>query len=261
MLGPLGHLVRHASDLGTALRDIILFLHVHDRGAVPSLWVRGDRALLGYTIIRPMSPVPADLRRCRGDHLPDVAGPDRSGLGGSRGVPVSPAAHRHRALPALLPHRLRFGAEYYGVAFAAAWLDRPLANADAQVDPADHAGDLALSEQEGSDLVAHVSRVLRRLLVGGAGQAETSLARRIEAVFDPPPHPEPPPARTRRTSFKALIDATRYDMARQLLRDTRLPVAEIAAALDYSEPAAFNRAFRRWSGTVPLAWRARNAPV
>ena len=36
-----------------------------------------------------------------------------------------------------------------------------------------------------------------------------------------------------------------------MLADTELPLAHIAAALDFSEPAAFTHAFRRWSGRVP----------
>jgi AraC-like DNA-binding protein len=36
-------------------------------------------------------------------------------------------------------------------------------------------------------------------------------------------------------------------------------LTHIAAALDFSEPAAFTRAFRRWSGGVtPSAWRAQH---
>ena len=60
---------------------------------------------------------------------------------------------------------------------------------------------------------------------------------------------------------KVLIDEVRYDVARQLLRDTALPVAEIAAALDYSGSAVFDRAFRRWSGMSPSAWRDEHAIV
>jgi AraC-like DNA-binding protein len=64
--------------------------------------------------------------------------------------------------------------------------------------------------------------------------------------------------RAQGTTFKALVDETRYEVARQLLRDTRIPVAQVAAALDYSDPASFDRAFRRWSGTTPSAWREAN---
>jgi AraC-like DNA-binding protein len=34
-----------------------------------------------------------------------------------------------------------------------------------------------------------------------------------------------------------------------------VPLGQIAAALGYSEAGAFTRAFRRWSGQTPTAWR------
>ena len=43
-LGLLGKLAAAAPDLGSALRAIILYSHLHDRGAVPLLWERGDQA-------------------------------------------------------------------------------------------------------------------------------------------------------------------------------------------------------------------------
>jgi DNA topoisomerase-3 len=45
------------------------------------------------------------------------------------------------------------------------------------------------------------------------------------------------------------------EIARQLLEDTEVPLGQIAAALGYSEASAFTRAFRRWSGQTPTAWR------
>ena len=42
-------------------------------------------------------------------------------------------------------------------------------------------------------------------------------------------------------------------MAGQLLADTTLSSAQIAAVLDYSEASAFTRAFRRWSGQTASA--------
>jgi AraC-like DNA-binding protein len=43
-----------------------------------------------------------------------------------------------------------------------------------------------------------------------------------------------------------------------LLQDTQVPLGQIAAALGYSEASAFTRAFRRWSGETPTAWRSHS---
>jgi AraC-like DNA-binding protein len=61
------------------------------------------------------------------------------------------------------------------------------------------------------------------------------------------------------TTFSALQADVRYEVARQLLRDTRMSIADIAFALGYAESAPFDRAFRRWSGITATAWRSENA--
>jgi tungstate transport system substrate-binding protein len=56
--------------------------------------------------------------------------------------------------------------------------------------------------------------------------------------------------------LQRLLNQTRFEVARQLLRNTRLPVAEIAATLQYADANAFSRAFRQWAKCSPSAWRA-----
>jgi AraC-like DNA-binding protein len=38
-----------------------------------------------------------------------------------------------------------------------------------------------------------------------------------------------------------------------------LPIGEVSYLLGFSEPRAFHRAFRRWTGETPQAWRAARA--
>lgn len=57
-------------------------------------------------------------------------------------------------------------------------------------------------------------------------------------------------------SFSALRDEMRQAEARRLLAAEDAPVAEIAARLGYAEPSAFHRAFLKWSGSTPAAFRA-----
>lgn len=56
-------------------------------------------------------------------------------------------------------------------------------------------------------------------------------------------------------TFAGLEDAVRRDRAFQFLRDGLLPHFEIAFLLGFSDPSAFARAFRRWSGTTPGHWQ------
>jgi AraC-like DNA-binding protein len=51
--------------------------------------------------------------------------------------------------------------------------------------------------------------------------------------------------------YQAITNEIRFEIARQWLQHTTVPLGEIAAALGYSEASAFTRAFRRWSGQTP----------
>jgi AraC-like DNA-binding protein len=55
--------------------------------------------------------------------------------------------------------------------------------------------------------------------------------------------------------FKQLVADTRRRFALRYLRDRRNTLTEIAFLLGYSEASAFNRAFKRWTGSTPLAYR------
>lgn len=58
------------------------------------------------------------------------------------------------------------------------------------------------------------------------------------------------------TSFQRIKDRIRLDRAVDLLATGDLPIAEIAQRVGFSEPAAFTRAFRRWTGHSPSDYRA-----
>jgi AraC-like DNA-binding protein len=57
------------------------------------------------------------------------------------------------------------------------------------------------------------------------------------------------------TSFATVVDRARRELAEQYLRESPMPVHAIAFLLGYSEPSAFHRAFRRWTGLTPQAFR------
>ncbi len=58
------------------------------------------------------------------------------------------------------------------------------------------------------------------------------------------------------TSFAALVEEVRRSRSLVLIESGRA-IAEVAFLLGYSEASAFHRAFRRWTGTTPSAWRER----
>jgi AraC-like DNA-binding protein len=56
-------------------------------------------------------------------------------------------------------------------------------------------------------------------------------------------------------SFQTLTEETRREIAINMLREDRYALSEIAFLTGYSEQSAFNRAFKRWMGVTPAAYR------
>jgi AraC-like DNA-binding protein len=147
---------------------------------------------------------------------------------------------------------MRFGQPSHRVVFDASVLDLPLVTADpaatellrAQCDR-----ELAaLAEAEG-----FVGRV-RALVAGGTGFPPLEDVARAMRVS----------TRTLKrrlaeqgTSFSDVVDEVRRQRALLLVDDRRLALGDVADRLGYSDVANFTRAFRRWTGQTPAAFRGR----
>ena len=59
------------------------------------------------------------------------------------------------------------------------------------------------------------------------------------------------------TSFEALFDTARAELAQHYLVQKHLPLGRIAEFLGYSHPATFTRSCQRWFGEAPMAARRR----
>ncbi|PPD02332.1 MAG: AraC family transcriptional regulator [Methylocystis sp.] len=79
-------------------------------------------------------------------------------------------------------------------------------------------------------------------LARALGVSERTLHRRLkEATGETPKH---------------FLDRLRFDTARTLLETTRNSVKQLAAASGYADETSFRRAFRRYSGMTPGAYRS-----
>ena len=58
-------------------------------------------------------------------------------------------------------------------------------------------------------------------------------------------------------TFQSELETMREALARRYLVERSMSVAEVAYLLGYSEPSAFHRAFKRWTGTTPGAFRKK----
>lgn len=253
-LGLVGFLLKQAPDLRAGLTDLVRYLHHHDRGCVAFLKIGEGQATLGYAVLEPNSAGITIINDCAmaiaRNILRGLCGPrwSASEVLLSRQRPSAPARYeRFFGAP------VRFDAEFSAIVFAESWLSTPNPHAD----PALHRVlkeqiDLLEMEERGT-FSEQVRRLLRTALLTRSGSAEQiavmlqlnkrTLTRRLEAEG---------------TSFRQLSDEVEYEIARQLIRNTSMTMTQISLALQFSEPSAFSRAFRQWSGMAPSAWRARH---
>ena len=59
------------------------------------------------------------------------------------------------------------------------------------------------------------------------------------------------------TSFQAIKDELRRDIAVSRLGTSKVSFTELAADLGFADAAAFQRAFKSWTGSSPGLYRAR----
>lgn len=154
---------------------------------------------------------------------------------------------------ALLP-RLRFGQPVMRVRFEASLLALPLLSSDQ--------GALSLLREACERQLAELgfdmplAERVRRLARGDEG------FRSIDEVA----HALRLSTRTLKrrlalsgVTFSALVESERRGQALSLLENTELPLEEIVQRLGYSTAPNFVRAFRRWTGETPAAYRKLHA--
>ena len=250
-LGMVGILALHSPDVRSALRSLILYLHLHDQGAVPVLSVEQSIAMLGYAIYQSDTEGTDQIY----DGAIAITFNIMRELLGPTWRPTE-VLFSHRAPNDLGPYLrffqapLRFDAEQTALVFPARWLNCQVAHADPRLHEMIEQRIAALEGLSSDDLVGSVRRVLRTLLIG-----QRSSLEQVAQLFSM--HRRTLNRRLQRqgVTFQALVDEVRYEIARQLLENTCLSMCQIAAILDYADASAFTRAFRRWSGAPPTAWR------
>ena len=103
---------------------------------------------------------------------------------------------------------------------------------------------------DSSPLAADLRRLLRTELL-----RDTCSAATVARLFSMHRRTLTRHLRTEGLAFRQVANEVRFEIACQLLQNTDMALSQIAAALKYSEASAFTRAFRRWSGESPSAWR------
>lgn len=82
-------------------------------------------------------------------------------------------------------------------------------------------------------------------VAGGLGMSARTLQRRLAEHG---------------VTYQNLVNQARLELARSLMEETDYSLAEIAFLTGFSEQSAFSRAFKRWAGQTPGAFRSQSRP-
>ncbi|UNO41266.1 AraC family transcriptional regulator [Streptomyces sp. MST-110588] len=175
---------------------------------------------------------------------------------------VYPAPVYAREYDVLFGCPVRFRAPSTGAGWDARWLSAPVVQDEAALrDMLRRApADLISRPAYGTTVAEHVRHTLVRALRAG-GPARLPELTEVAARLSVSPATLRRRLQEEETSYQQLKDAVRRDAAITSLVAGREPITELAVRLGYSEDTAFHRAFRRWTGTTPGAYRLRAAPA
>lgn len=249
----LDYATRSSATLGEGLERLVRYHRILHDAAVVELHLDGDSARLTHTLPSSATALP----RHPAEYIVAawlVVARQATGLG------ITPAeVHFQHSRPSDLTehHRLfrapvRFDQRVNGLVLRRDVLEAPMVRADPGLCTVleRHVRELLEKAPKTASVGERVRQVLASQL-SSSGVSAATVARKLHMS-----------RRTLQrqlqddgTTLQALGDALRRDLAMSYLREPEIAIAEVAFLLGFSEASAFHRAFKRWSGITPTAYR------
>ena len=253
--GIVEYVCRSAPTLGEALRQWVRYLGLLDDAVLVGL-VEEEDQLCVRLLQESDAPAPASHELC----FALIVAHARA-LGAAP-VSVTAVEFAHRCPGDLAAYQrwfdapVRFDAETTQLVMSRTALRLGLTTADASLAAilTRHADALHVERPEPPDLRSQVKRVLGAALRSNDAQIE-QVARRLGLT----PRSLQRRLKDEGASFQSVREDVRRELAGRYL-DDNLSFAEISFLLGFSEPSAFFRAFKRWTGLTPLESRQRARP-
>ena len=261
LLGPLALAIQNAPSIGAALEATSRYLFVHAPGM--RIWlqpdpdgVRGVEALR-YDVTPPGIHPP---RQGTDVSLGSLHRAIVSLVGGSYGLrtvdlPHQPLAPRH-VYEDFFGAQARFGRPAALLRLPSSLGDLPLAVRDESV--RQMALDFLARQSPVGDvpMTSRTRGALQQLLGTGAPSIAV-----VAPLLDLHPRTLQRRLADEGTTFAAVLDDVRRDVARRCLVTTDLPLSQVAGLLGFSEQAVLSRACRRWWGLTPRDVRRQGEPA
>lgn len=256
-IGAIAYVVLNSPTVAAGIQNAERYLHLHNEAAKLSFSIEGEQAYLRFWL----ADLAIESTRQHNEYSMAVVCNMLRIIAGSHWAPRE-VQFAHEAPTRTSEHLRVFVAPVlFGCASNALVMDREFV--ERQVPAADPRLYRILKQQaervlrempRESDLLAAV----RRAIAESMREGDLKLARVIKKISMSPRTLE---RRLKEDGvvFKKLVDDTRRRFALNYLTDRKRTLTEIAFLLGYSEVSAFNRAFKRWTGSTPLDHRRRTA--
>ena len=254
-VGLVGYTMMHSANLGEALKRLVRFGRILDETYPPNLQLVGERVEF---CLEPLPEQRLSMHRLADFDVAALLAilrelTDLEILPVEVHLPYRQPAQDLAAHRAFLGGRLLFDQALIRVILTRQSLELPVRTADEALGR--YLDQLAEQVLEtlvpGGSLAEKVERALWAQIRDGRPQLEN-----VAGALAMSPRTLQRRLREEETSFALLLDRFRHEMSLELLRDHELAIYEIAYLLGYSEPSTFYRAFRRWTHSSPLEYRA-----
>jgi len=252
-LGIVGQLMQTAPTLEFALWDLALSQARNADGAVCYLRRMGELSALCYAVYQPRTSAIDQISdgaiALAFNAIRELAGPVviEVNLGHAQPRDISPF-RRFFGVP------LRFDSEESGVVLPSKALSLPVMSANRVLRHGLEDTIRAHPALSRPDIYTQVARTLRPRIISGKVSIEE-----VAASLSLHPRSLLRKLKAHGTTFRTLLNESRFEVACQLLSGTGLSITEIGLVFGYSDTAAFTRSFERQCGFAPSAWRARQS--
>jgi len=254
-MGPLGYTILSSPTVLAALQSFVRYLRVYARGCEFDLQVEGASAHLNYryTITEPCALERRQEAECtlamvkRSLEVITSKKLELEAVGFEHPKPEDISRHKQ-----IFEAPLYFSQEVNSLKFKSSILQRKTAHAEHRLFEVleKHLAHVITTQVDEDDLVSKVGNIVAKSLSSGLPGIDSvaaslymtkrTLQRRLadEGVF-----------------YNEFADEIRRKLALQYVKNTEMPLTEVAFLLGYSQISAFSRAFRRWIGQSPMEFR------
>ncbi|MCK7597655.1 AraC family transcriptional regulator [Microbulbifer sp. CAU 1566] len=253
-LGEIGLSIRQQPSLADALTYSRQHISLHAHGVHLQQEPRGDILELQLTFDFSNASGLAQLMQLSAGQAFNLVSQMLGSTGNALKLHLpQPAPKAESVVPAAYGEHIYYNSNFGGVGFPLSWLSRK-PQYDEQLLREHFQQRIHLLESiYPGNLQAQVCHIIGNLLPSGECGIE-----RVSAALNLHPRVLQKKLQQDGTSFRALLQQTRMEIAQRNLQHGQLSITDLALNLGYADVAIFSRNFKRWTQLSPREWRAKS---